>query len=230
MALRSFCLRLWLNEGMDASFRMPLLLRKAVQNARLRHIPRGQILFYEGDVLSEVLMLKEGVVKIYDIDEQGNEKILHIVKPPTLIPYAFFSGLRQPLRWFYTALRDCDLYVMSAPELYDAASRDGRLAMQLTKGFSNDVHELLIRLGSLSKTNARDKLHAALRFLIEQHAMKRRSGWWRVEFAVSHQLLADLCGITRESTAVVMKEFQNEKIIRNPRLTVLEINRDKLFR
>ncbi len=199
-----------------------------LRDTRTKHIPGGQIILYEGDIPLEVYILRSGVVKMYDIDEQGNEKILHLVKPPALIPFAFFSGFVDPLKWFYTALTDCDVYVLPAAELKAMTHTDGDLAELLTNSFSSDVHELLVRLSSLSKTSARDKVLAALRFLTACHATARRSGWWRVNFAVSHQLIADLCGITRESAALVMKDLQTEKIVRNPRITILEIDRDRL--
>jgi CRP-like cAMP-binding protein len=204
-------------------------LARLLTSARTKHIPGGQIILYEGDVPLEVYALKAGVVKMYDIDEQGNEKILHLVKPPALIPFAFFSGMRDPLKWFYTTLTDCDVYVLPVAELKARTRADPDLAEVLTNTFSSDVHQLLVRLSSMSKTNARDKILAALRFLRVCHATERRTGWWRVNFAVSHQLLADLCGITRESTALVMKQLQTEKIIRNPRVTILEIHRERLI-
>ena len=89
---------------------------------------------------------------------------------------------------------------------------------------ADDVHELLVRLTSLSKTNAQDKVVAVLWFLATHHASERRAGWWRVEFAVNHQLIADMCGITRESTSLVMKDLLDKKIIRAPKLATLEIN------
>jgi len=197
-------------------------------NVRTKHIPGGQIILYEGDVPLEVYALKNGVVKMYDIDDQGNEKILHLAKPPALVPFAFFSGFRAPLKWFYTTLTDCDFYVLPVAELKKMTRRNSDLSELLISNFFDDVHELLVRLSSMSKTNARDKVLAALRFLMARHATARRSGWWRVDFAASHQLIADLCGITRESTALVMKELQTEKIVRNPRATILEINGEKL--
>lgn len=208
---------------------MPPQLQKLLQSARQKHFPRGQIILYEGDIPAEVYVLKNGVVKLYDIDDQGNEKILHIVSAPVLLPFAFFSGGTDPVRWFYTAITDCDAYVLPEPKLMHAVRSDGALAVALMNAFSTDVHELLTRLSSLEKTNARGKLLAALKFLAVRLAKERRSGWWRVSFPVSHQLLADMSGITRESTAVVMKELQDEKIIRNPRITILEINKSKLF-
>lgn len=183
---------------------------------------------YEGDQPSEIYLLKTGAIKIYDIDEQGNEKILHIVKPPALIPFAFFSGLQYPLNWFYAALTDCDIYILSAAKVRKEMDDNPKLNKTLVNAFSSDVHELLVRLSSLSKTNAKDKVIAALKFLVVCHARARRSGWWRINFAVSHQLMADLCGVTRESASLAMKELQDEDLIRNPRLTILEVNWSKL--
>jgi len=191
-------------------------------------VPSGQIILYEGDTPQEVFILKSGIVKLYDIDDQGSEKILHLVKPPAVIPFAFFSGMHDPLHWFYTTLTDCELYVVPATELKDMTHADSNLAEILTNHFSDDVHELLVRLNSLSKTNTQDKVIAVLRFLMARHATERRAGWWRVNFPINHQLIADLCGITRESTSIVMKEFLDKKITRVPKLATLEINRKRL--
>jgi CRP/FNR family transcriptional regulator len=207
---------------------IPLVLGRALRNARLKHMPAGQIIFYEQDLPQEVFVLKSGIVKIYDIDEQGNEKVLHLVKPPALIPFAFFSGMRDPLRWFYGTLTDCELWVFSLGELQRLVRADSALAEVLTNGFSSDVHELLTRLSSLGKTSARDKVLATLRFLMVVHASERRASWWRVNFPVNHQLIADICGITRETAAITMKELQGEKVVRCPRVTVLEINTRQL--
>jgi CRP/FNR family transcriptional regulator len=214
---------------MDNATHLNAELQKLLQRRHAKHVPGGQILLYEGDVPLEVYILKQGIIKVYDIDEQGNEKILHLLKPPALIPFAFFSGMRSPLKWFYTTLTDCDVYVIPQTELREMVRANWQLSEALTSTFSYDVHELLVRLSSLGKSNARDKVIAALKFLLVCHASERRTGWWRVNFAVSHQLIADLCGITRESTALVMKDLQTEEIVRNPRITILEIQKDRLI-
>lgn len=207
---------------------MPLFLQRALRSARVKQVPSGQIILYEGDTPQEVFILKSGVLKLYDTDDQGNEKILHIVKPPAVIPFAFFSGMHDPLRWFYMTLTDCELYTLPFTELQSMTRADSNLAELLTHHFSDDVHELLVRLNSLSKTNTQDKVMAVLWFLIERHSTERRAAWWRVEFPINHQFIADLCGITRESTSIVMKDFQDKKIIRVPKQATLEINRERL--
>lgn len=207
---------------------MPDLLKPVLTSARLKRFPKGQIIQYQGDSLTEVFIIKSGVVSIYDIDDQGNEKILHITKTPAVVPFSFFSGDTTPPKWFYAAMTDCELYVMPHETLQEAVEADPKLALLLTNEFSRDVHELLVRLSSLGKTRAQDKLIATLWFLLRWHSKERKGGWYRVNFPVNHQLLADITGITRERAAVVMKDYQDKKLIRNPRLTVLEISKETL--
>lgn len=204
-------------------------LSKLLPHAKLRSYPKGQIILYEGDAPSDLYIIKEGVVKVYDIDDQGNEKILHIAKSPSMFPMVFFTGGNDETRSFYTTVTDAEIYVIPKESAEAEMLKDPQLTMYMMHWYSREVHEVLVRLSSLEKTTTRDKLIAALKFLSVHHAQERKSGWYRVDFPISHQILADMIGVTRESTTMVMKDLQNEKIIRNPRLTILEINFKKLI-
>lgn len=207
---------------------LPDKLKKQIDSARIKEIPKGQIIFYEGDSPLEIFIIKQGVVKIYNIDDDGNEKILHLVSQSAVIPFTFFTGDNKPTQWFYSALTDCDLYLLSRSELQSIVKENPEVSSFLMNWFAKEVHELFARLDSLGKTNVSDKLKAALKFLAVRHSTERRSGWLRVIFPVNHQLLADMIGMTRESTTTAMKELVDHKIIRNPKLTILEIDIKKL--
>lgn len=206
---------------------MPAELQPLLNAARLKHIPKGQIVVYEGDSAADVYVLKTGAVKVHDFDEQGNEKVLHIMKPPAVMPLVFFQGGSKS-KWFFTTLIDSDIYVISNEEITQKMHEDPLLTIYLMHWFARETHELLVRVSSLGKTNTRDKLVAALKFLSVRHATERRSGWRRILFPVSHQLLADMIGVTRESATIGMKELQDEGFVRYPRLTILEIDFKRL--
>ena len=203
---------------------MPAVLNDITDGVRLKHYPKGQIIFYQGDTPDDVAILSDGYIKVYDIDDQGNEKILHIVDSGALVPFAFFSGGHRSIQWFYSALTDCDVYVISMDKLEEEFRNNSELAIFMMNWFSLEVHELLIRLSSLGKSNARMKVCAALTFLMKHNSKQRPSGWHRVEFPVNHQLLADMTGVTRESVATIMKDLTNRGYVRNPRQTILEID------
>ncbi len=208
---------------------MPETLRKMVTDARKKHVQKGQILFYLGDEPNDIYMLQDGYVKIHNIDDAGNEKVLHILGPYGVMPFALFSGNKTPTKWFYTALTDCDLIILPYDELVQSMREYGNNALYLMNWFSLEVHELLVRLDSMGKSNVQDKLLVALRFLAVRYGVERRSGWTRIQFSVNHQLVADMIGVTRESAAMAMKDLSDKTIVRNPRLTILEIKLDKLI-
>lgn len=209
---------------------IPQTLSDLLADARVKTFPKGQIIIYAGDQTAEVLILKSGIVKVHDIDESGNEKILHIVKPFAIIPFVFFSGSKGGTKWFYTAVTDTKMHVLPVSSLNEAILADPKLGMYLMHSFSQDMHELLVRLSSLGKTITRDKLTAALKFLAVCHATSDKAQWRQVSFPVSHQLLADMTGVTRESAAISMKELEDDNIVRYPKVTTLEINVDKLLK
>lgn len=210
---------------MDAA---PHILAQTLADARCKRIFKNQIILYEGDITPDVMAIKSGIVKVHDIDSQGNEKILHLLKCPAFFPFAFFTGGDVATRWYYSTLTDCEIQIMPKQRLRDLINEYPEVGMHLMNWFSREMHEILTRLSSLSKTVARDKIEAALTFLALWHSEERRGNWKRVTFSASHQLLADMTGITRESAALVMKELQAERVVRTPRATILEINQSKL--
>jgi len=200
-----------------------------VFQSHVKQYPKGQILLYKGDLPLDVMVLRNGVIKLYDIDDQDNEKILHLVRPFAVIPFAFFSGGNEPMHWYYGALTDCEVSVIPFEDFQRRMEENSELAWELMNWFSIEVHELLVRLSSLGKSSAENKIKAALRFLAVHHSKKINDQWVRVNFNVNHQLISDLVGVTRERAAMIMKELSDKQEIRTPRQNVLELNQAALL-
>ena len=149
----------------DNIYPTPPILGRFNRTARLKSIPSGQIIFYRNDLPTDALIIKSGVIKLYDIDDNGNERILQLVASPAVIPFSFFSNQLNPLQWFYASLTDCELYEISFSKLRSMMQKDDKLNDSLVAALSENVHELLARLSSLAKTHAEDKVVAVLKFL-----------------------------------------------------------------
>jgi CRP-like cAMP-binding protein len=202
----------------------------AVYSAEIiRRYPKGQVIIYAEEAPIDVCYLRKGIVKVFEYKDGFGERIVHLIKPPALLPLTAFSKMRDIAHWKYTALTECEISVLSHEKFANVLQTNAELSTILLQWYSGEVHELMIRLNSLNKTNTHDKLIAALKFLVVHHAVERKNDWWRVTFPVNQQLLADLTGMTRESGATIMKLFKSNKIIRQPRLTILEINRANLI-
>lgn len=202
-------------------------LQAIVSEAHLRRVPKSQFLLHQGDNPLDAFILQRGVVKMCAQTERG-EKILHLLRQDAVMPFAFFSGPKQMIKWAYVTLTDCEVFVLPYERLIEKMREDSSLALALMHWFSLEVHELLIRLSSMEQTNVKDKVLAALRFLAERHATGMNSGWRRVSFPVSHQLIASMVGVSRESVTMSLGELQKDNIIKSEQFTTLDINAKRL--
>ncbi|HYG83975.1 MAG TPA: Crp/Fnr family transcriptional regulator [Verrucomicrobiae bacterium] len=203
-----------------------------LERARIRTYAKGQTILYPDDRSPDLFLIKDGAVSMHDIDDEGSRKVLHIFGPLALFPMVSFSTSLAPSAWFYTALADTDVYLLSYAEVKEQLENaNGVSAYNLfLKQSLDEIHELLVRLNSATKTTSLGKLIAALKFLGTHH-IKARSGTWQpVRFAVPHQLLADMTGLTRETVSVTMKQLYDDKIARYPASGKLELNCTKLFK
>ncbi len=203
---------------------MPNILRLIAEGGRSRRVPADQPLLHDGETPVEVYMIQKGVVKMYERSGRGGEKILHLLRPPAIVPLAFFSGAAHPTRWNYATLTDCELCVLPFNTLLDRLKQHNEVAIYLMNWFSQEVHDLLVRLSGLESANIRGKMITVLRFLAQYHARPIPDSWRRVVFPVSHKLLASMLGVRRESVTMTLGDLQAEGLVRTSEFLTLDIN------
>ncbi|MDX2776490.1 Crp/Fnr family transcriptional regulator [Streptomyces caniscabiei] len=203
-------------------------LESLFHDARKKRLDRGQMIFYADDPPTEVAVLVKGIVKVFDIDDKGQEKVLQIIKAPAILPLNCLPTPPRLTKWHYSALTDVDTHVFTPAELHDRIVKSHALSTYIISWLADESHELLTRIDSMSKTDVRAKILAALRFFGMHYTGPDKRGWRQVKFPVTHQLLADITGITRESVTIQMRQLQQEKLIR-PKRPYLEIRTSKLL-
>ena len=72
-------------------------LKLLLSISRKRTFSQGEILFYEKEKPKHLIMVLEGVVKIYKIDPKNNEIVLHRFRPKSLVAeMVVFEGIPYP--------------------------------------------------------------------------------------------------------------------------------------
>jgi len=202
-------------------------LKSLLKDARLKHFDQGLTFLYAGDTITENYILKSGIVKVFDIDSKGEEKVLQIVKAPALLPIDCLLASPDTVSWQYGALTDVEVCVFSPKELQHQIATIPDLSGYIINWLAVESHELMVRINGMSKSDTKDKIITILRFLNVYYTGPERRGWKRIEFPITHQLIADIAGITRESTTIQLGHLQNEKTIRSRR-PYIEINAERL--
>ncbi|HEU5121677.1 MAG TPA: Crp/Fnr family transcriptional regulator [Candidatus Saccharimonadales bacterium] len=205
-------------------------LKSLLEGTRSKQYEHGQLILYAGDKPLETLILTSGIIKVFTTDTKGQEKVLQIIKAPAILPLDCLFEAPHTVSWYYGALTDVEAHVFSPEELHTHLAKNLTLSTYIINWLAVESHELLVRLSGMSKSEAKDKIVTVLKFFSVYYTQAaRRGGWKKVEFPVTHQLLADIAGITRESATIQMGELKRERIIRSRRPN-LDINTERLFK
>lgn len=176
------------------------------------------------------MFVVSGAVKFHDSDPDGNEKIMHIGGPESFFPLFYSFDGKPQVDAFYTTLQKSRILLIPLKEFTNHLKSDAAFAYRLLTWYAGEMDHVVLRLKSLEKSSARDKLLHALAYLCERHSTVRplRSAWFRVSFPLTQQTLAELTGLTRETVNATLKDIEKLGVIHVPRKMTLEINKRKL--
>jgi CRP/FNR family cyclic AMP-dependent transcriptional regulator len=176
----------------------------------------GQTIFHQNDAQPHLYYIKSGAVTMEKTDDAGQRKVLYIHGQATLFPMVSFAEEMVSSSWSYVSLTTTEVYVIPyddfAGRLRDASSFT--VYTMLLKQMLGEVHELLQHITDHVKTDSTEKLISVLLFLLQHHTHPSNAAWRLVQFPVTHQLLADMTGLARETVSLSIKDLSSRKLVR----------------
>lgn len=193
----------------------------------MRKYAKGQIICYQGDQPQHIFFVARGHVRFYDIDEEGNEKILHLIGPNNIFPMLYAFGVTKDVGAFYSTLDAADIITVPLDEFRRETETNIKFANMLTRWFLTEIDQLVSRLSSLEKTDAKVKVLHALKYL-STHYGEQKGVWQQINIPVTHQFLADFTGLARETVSAIMHDLDEDDIIQSRKVHKLEVKRKEI--
>jgi CRP-like cAMP-binding protein len=181
------------------------------RSAPMRRVPTGTI-FYSPEQSTEVLfILKEGRVRLYHISPTGRELTLAVLEEGTI--FGEMTLLGQQLHSNYAeAATPCLLCLMSREDVKALLLDDPRIAYRLLETMSGRLLETERRLADTVFRHAPERVAAQL--LAMPRAAGMRFGRQRApEVRCTHEELASLVGVHRETVTKVLNDFRQRRLI-----------------
>lgn len=194
----------------------------------LRKFKKGQTILFQGEVPRYAYVIHSGVIKTYNISPLGEEQIISLSSQYDILPDAWFLGESSVAYYFYEAFTDCEAYVIPREELAKAVDEDPVLAGQLMKRFMQLQVGSRVHINALEQSRSRDKLVHLLHYLTMRFGKEFRSGSIRLELRLTHQTLANMLGVTRETIATEIARLRKEKVVDYKQQTYT-VNKAKLL-
>lgn len=194
-------------------------LKRIAELLVTRFYPRGSLLFQEGQPGDGLYIVLAGSVRIFKQDKDGREQVLHILgtgeifAEVVLLDGGSFPASAEALEDSYVGVllnKDMDRLLKDNPELL----------LNLLKIMVRRLREAQERLRDMASKDARRRAAGILVDLAAKHG-KASSQGVMVNLPITHQELANIAGVTRETINRVLNDMQRQGILGLRRKAIL---------
>jgi len=191
-----------------------------------RHFARKSVIFTEGSEKESVFFIREGMVKTYKTDENGNEQIVSFLKPGDMFPHAGFFN-PHPYPATAEAITDAHLAAIPVRKFELLLMRSPSIAVKIMRVMGDKILELQQRLQEIAGQDVRRRLLSFLLQLAERHG-ERENGRIAIKLPMTNQEIASVLGTTRESINRQLNQLARENILETDRNQIVILDPEAL--
>jgi CRP-like cAMP-binding protein len=173
---------------------------------------KGDTIIQAEDDPSGVYFLLEGHVKMNSIFENGSELTLNIFKPGTFFPMTWVIGDLKNT-YFFQAMDNVSVYKAPKKEVVDFIRENPDILYDLTKRILIGMDGLIYNTQHLLFTGAKERVVTALLISAKRFGKTNGNGHITIDLRLTHQDIANMAGLTRETTSNVISQLEKEGYI-----------------
>jgi CRP/FNR family cyclic AMP-dependent transcriptional regulator len=192
------------------------LLRKAFVSAKHKHVyPKGTIIVMQGTSLHEAFFIEKGIVRVCDFDRQGSQHIVAILTKNYIFPFNWLLDDMPSLKSlsYYQAATEVVCYTVDVEEAKRLINNDFELSSRLLNMMTKSYFNSISRIQNLQKTNVEEKVDFIINYLTILLGEKTSGKIYKLDSQFTHQDVADLAGLTRESVSRQLKKTKYKQMM-----------------
>lgn len=189
----------------------PAQAERLNRGARVRRFPRRALVYSPTEPGQSVLVVAEGRIKIKDLTADGKETILAFIEEGEVFgELALLDG--EARQEYAEAAEDSQILMMPRDDVLWLMAARPDVALSVTKLIGLRRRRIENRLRNLLFLSGRERTVRILLELLASHG-ERTGNRGLIRLPLSHQDLASLVGLTRETVTVVLGQLQAEGLI-----------------
>lgn len=179
-----------------------------------RKLKKGWPILYQGEIPRSSYVIKKGIIKVYDISTNGEEKVVTFDSIGGLLPSSWIFQKAPVSLYYYDAFTDCEVYAVPRQALYDKIYSDKEILEYAFDKYVSMYATATMHIFALEQTKSSEKLLRILQYLSMRFGSEIKPGVRRIDLKLTHLELANMIGMTRETTSVELGKLRKEKVIR----------------
>lgn len=172
---------------------------------------KKDVIFWEGDPCSGFHIVKSGRVKIIRTSKDGKEQIIKIAEAGEIIGMGVFYDEKQ-----YTntaaAMDDCELCFIEKSAFFKILEEYPIISKKIIVALSKELKTAYDKIGEMGLKTAKEKMAHLLSTLAKDYGVPH-DGKIKLNLNLSRLDIAELLGITQETSIRLLKSFKDAGII-----------------
>ncbi|WP_406678160.1 Crp/Fnr family transcriptional regulator [Moorella sp. ACPs] len=184
----------------------PEELQHIASLALVRRYRKNMYIFMQGEPGDAIYFVKKGAIKLFQVLEDGREKILHFVREGEIFAEVLlFEGGPYPAT--AETMEDTEVGIIRNADMERLLSRHGEMAVKIIKVMSRRLRQAQEHIRDLALKGAYGRLASILLQLARDYGTPREDGV-TIDLNLSQQELANLIGTSRETVARILSDFK----------------------
>jgi CRP-like cAMP-binding protein len=196
--------------------------------ALIRTFPRRSLIYSPTQPGQSVMVLASGRVKIKDITADGKETILAFIEEGEIFGELALLD-EEPRHEYAEAVENCQVLLIPRDDLLALMTTRPDVALSITRLVGLRRRRIENRLRNVLFLSSRDRMVRLLLELMASHG-SRTGNQCVIRLRLSHQELASLIGVTRETVTVVLGQLQAGGLIMVQRRRITVIDCEQLLK
>jgi len=179
-----------------------------------RSFKKKEIIVFQGEAPRQAFVVKGGTVKAYNLSVSGDEKPVAFYEADSVFPASWVYGKTASATYYYEAFTPtAEVYLIDRQEFVSFIKKRPELLYQEMERLLAEQLGSSIRLNALQHSRASDKLVYTLHYLALSHGRPAGKSTIELTLNLTHQDLANLTGLTRETAATELNKLKKQGII-----------------
>lgn len=179
---------------------------------QIRAYKRQRTILYQGEIPKSVYLIKSGIVRVYNILENGEERTIEFLAEGDVLAANWVFSNSKATLYYYDAFTDISLIQISKEE-FNLKLKDPEFNQRAINSLVKRYSASTMHANALLQTYAGSKIAQGLQFLVLSSGKQLPNGKYTISIRLTQQDLADLVGVTRETAALELAKFKRKKII-----------------
>ncbi len=186
-------------------------LKKVCGVVKEKLFARGSIIFLENEPGHTFFIIKSGLIKIARAAPDGRMKTLNILGPGDY--FGEMAVLDEPFRSATAeALLDSEVYVIYKRDFETLIEKNPHIAMDIIHTLIQRLRHADQQIEDLTFTGSKERVVKTLVKLSEQFG-KRQEDKVHIPLHLTHQEIAELAGLSRETTTRLLNEMEKDGLL-----------------